>query len=44
MELEETPGLVVPVVHNADKKSLVEIHNTLGSLSQRARERTLLPR
>jgi pyruvate dehydrogenase E2 component (dihydrolipoamide acetyltransferase)/2-oxoglutarate dehydrogenase E2 component (dihydrolipoamide succinyltransferase) len=43
MELEETPGLVVPVVHNADKKSLVEIHNTLISLSQKARDRTLLP-
>jgi len=43
MELEETPGLVVPVVRNADKKSLVEIHNTISELAQKARERKLLP-
>ena len=43
MELEETPGLVVPVVRNADKKSLIEIHNTIGELAKKARERTLLP-
>lgn len=43
MELEETPGLVVPVVRNADKKSLVEIHNTIAELSKKARDRTLLP-
>jgi len=43
MELEETPGLVVPVVRNADKKSLVEIHNSIAELSKKAKERTLLP-
>ena len=43
MELEETPGLVVPVVRNADKKTLVEIHNTIAELSKKAKERTLLP-
>jgi len=42
-ESEDMPGLIVPVVHNADKKSLLEIHNTLSDLTKRARESKLLP-
>ena len=36
-------GLIVPVVKDADKKSLVEISQTIKTLAQKARERTLLP-
>lgn len=36
-------GLIVPVVHNADRKSLAEINSTLSSLITRARERKLMP-
>ena len=43
MESEDMPGLIVPVVRNADKKSLLEIHNTLSDLTKRARESKLLP-
>lgn len=43
MELEEMAGLVVPVVRNADTKSLVEIHNSISELAKKAKERTLLP-
>jgi pyruvate dehydrogenase E2 component (dihydrolipoamide acetyltransferase) len=43
MESEDMPGLIVPVVHNADNKSLLEIHNTLSDLTKRARESKLLP-
>lgn len=39
--LEE--GLIVPVVKDADKKSLVEISKTIKSLAQKAREGKLLP-
>jgi pyruvate dehydrogenase E2 component (dihydrolipoamide acetyltransferase)/2-oxoglutarate dehydrogenase E2 component (dihydrolipoamide succinyltransferase) len=36
-------GLIVPVVKDADKKSLVEISQTIKILVRKARERTLLP-
>ena len=36
-------GLIVPVVKDADKKSFVEISQTIKTLVQKARERTLLP-
>ncbi len=39
--LEE--GLIVPVVKDADKKSLVEISQTIKALGQKARERQLMP-
>ena len=39
--LEE--GLIVPVVKDADKKSLVEISKTIKSLAQKAREGKLMP-
>jgi pyruvate dehydrogenase E2 component (dihydrolipoamide acetyltransferase)/2-oxoglutarate dehydrogenase E2 component (dihydrolipoamide succinyltransferase) len=39
--LEE--GLIVPVVKDADKKSLVEISKTVRSLVQKAREGKLMP-
>lgn len=39
--LEE--GLIVPVVKDADKKSLVEISKTIKSLAQKARDGKLLP-
>ena len=39
--LEE--GLIVPVVKNADQKSLVEISKEVRSLAKRARERALAP-
>jgi pyruvate dehydrogenase E2 component (dihydrolipoamide acetyltransferase)/2-oxoglutarate dehydrogenase E2 component (dihydrolipoamide succinyltransferase) len=39
--LEE--GLIVPVVKDADKKSLVEISKTVRSLVQKAREGNLMP-
>lgn len=34
-------GLIVPVIKNADKKSLVEISQAVKTLTQRAKERTL---
>jgi pyruvate dehydrogenase E2 component (dihydrolipoamide acetyltransferase) len=43
MDLEQMPGLIVPVVHNADQKGLLAIHNVLADISKKARERTLLP-
>ncbi len=43
MELEQMPGLIVPVVHNADKKGLLEIHSILAEIAKKARERTLRP-
>lgn len=43
IELEQMPGLIVPVVREADKKSLVEIHNTIAEVAQKARERKLMP-
>ena len=36
-------GLIVPVVKDADKKSLVEISKTIKSLAQKAREGKLMP-
>ncbi len=36
-------GLIVPVIRNADKKSLVEIDQELKSLTAKARERRLKP-
>jgi pyruvate dehydrogenase E2 component (dihydrolipoyllysine-residue acetyltransferase) len=40
----DTPdGLVVPVVKNADSKSLVEIATELGEISQKARDKKLKP-
>jgi pyruvate/2-oxoglutarate dehydrogenase complex dihydrolipoamide acyltransferase (E2) component len=39
--LEE--GLIVPVVKNADQKSLVEISKEVRTLAKKARERTLAP-
>ncbi len=36
-------GLVVPVIKNADKKSLVEISNEIENLSKKAREEGLSP-
>jgi pyruvate dehydrogenase complex dihydrolipoamide acetyltransferase long form len=40
MELEE--GLIVPVVRNADRLSIVEIHSILQDLFERARKRRML--
>ncbi len=40
---EESSGLIVPVVRNADKKSIFEIHQTLGGLVEKARSRKLMP-
>jgi 2-oxoglutarate dehydrogenase E2 component (dihydrolipoamide succinyltransferase) len=37
------PGLIVPVVHDADHLGLVGIGNKIGDLSTRARERKLTP-
>ncbi len=40
----DTPdGLVVPVVHDADNKSLVDIAAELGEISQKARDKKLKP-
>jgi pyruvate dehydrogenase E2 component (dihydrolipoamide acetyltransferase) len=40
----DTPnGLVVPVIRDADQKSLIEIANTLQQLSAKARDRKLSP-
>jgi len=40
----DTPGgLVVPVVKNADRKSLIAIAEELGDISRKARERKLRP-
>lgn len=40
----DTPdGLVVPVVRDADKKSLVDIATELGEISQKARDKKLKP-
>lgn len=36
-------GLIVPVIKNADKKSLIEISQTVSDLNQKAQARTLLP-
>lgn len=36
-------GLIVPVVKDADKKSLVEISKTIKSLAQKARDGKLMP-
>jgi len=43
IELEQMPGLIVPVVREADKKSLVEIHNNIMEIAQKARDRKLSP-
>jgi pyruvate dehydrogenase E2 component (dihydrolipoamide acetyltransferase) len=42
-EDEYGAGLIVPVVKNADKKSLVEISRTIRALTEKARERKLTP-
>ena len=40
----DTPnGLVVPVVKDVDKKSIIELSKELGDLSQRARDKKLRP-
>ena len=40
----DTPhGLVVPVIHDADKKGIVEISKELGALSKKARDGKLTP-
>ena len=36
-------GLIVPVVKSADKKSLIDISQTVSMLNQKAKARTLLP-
>jgi pyruvate dehydrogenase E2 component (dihydrolipoamide acetyltransferase) len=36
-------GLIVPVVKSANKKSLIDISQTVGALNQKAQDRTLLP-
>lgn len=36
-------GLIVPVVRNADKKSLIEIHNELEGFKQKGRDGRLMP-
>jgi pyruvate dehydrogenase E2 component (dihydrolipoamide acetyltransferase) len=36
-------GLIVPVVKSADKKSLIEIAQTVSAMKQKAQARTLLP-
>jgi pyruvate/2-oxoglutarate dehydrogenase complex dihydrolipoamide acyltransferase (E2) component len=36
-------GLIVPVIHDADKKSLIEISRRLSELVEKARKRALLP-
>jgi len=36
-------GLIVPVIHDADKKSLIEISRKLSELVEKARKRALLP-
>jgi pyruvate dehydrogenase complex dihydrolipoamide acetyltransferase long form len=41
MELDE--GLIVPVVRNADRRTVLDIERTLQELFQRARGRKLLP-
>jgi len=42
-EDEYGAGLIVPVVKNADKKSLAEISRTIRALTEKARERRLTP-
>lgn len=42
-EMKDTTALVVPVVRNADQKSLIEIRQTLNVLVERARNRRLRP-
>jgi pyruvate dehydrogenase E2 component (dihydrolipoamide acetyltransferase) len=40
----DTPnGLVVPVIKNADQKTLIELANEMGSLSEKARQGKLAP-
>jgi len=41
VDVEE--GLVVPVIHNANQKSLLTIQNELNDLANRARSRKLMP-
>jgi pyruvate/2-oxoglutarate dehydrogenase complex dihydrolipoamide acyltransferase (E2) component len=36
-------GLIVPVVHNADKKSVLEIHQVLEEMKEKGRDGKLLP-
>ncbi len=40
---EYESGLIVPVVKNADRKSLGEIHQAVGDVVAKAREGTILP-
>jgi pyruvate/2-oxoglutarate dehydrogenase complex dihydrolipoamide acyltransferase (E2) component len=40
-ELKDITALVVPAVHNADKKTLIEINQTLTSVVEKARNRRL---
>jgi pyruvate dehydrogenase E2 component (dihydrolipoamide acetyltransferase) len=40
-EIRDTTALVVPVIRNADRKSVVEIRQTLNELVERARNRRL---
>ena len=43
IENDSTGGLIVPVLRNADKLSLSEIHHTLATLAAKARDGKLLP-
>ena len=42
-EIKDTTALVVPVIRNADQKSLIEIRQFLSELIERARNRRLRP-
>ncbi|MFH2125046.1 MAG: dihydrolipoamide acetyltransferase family protein, partial [Pseudomonadota bacterium] len=43
MAVDGKNGLIVPVVHNADQKSIADIQHELNDLIERAREGNLLP-
>jgi 2-oxoglutarate dehydrogenase E2 component (dihydrolipoamide succinyltransferase) len=43
MAVDLDPGLIVPVVHDADELSLVGIGNRIVDLAERARSRRLIP-
>jgi pyruvate dehydrogenase E2 component (dihydrolipoamide acetyltransferase) len=43
LEIDDDWGLIVPVVRNADKKTLIEISREVKSLSEKARTGKLMP-
>src|SRR5690606_486597 len=43
MAVDLNPGLIVPVVHDADHLSLIGIGNKIVDLAERARDRKLMP-